>query len=118
MSFFENISNLKCINRIYYGNSTKKPNEHCYYDGGSLFRILDGWYEDDNHLRNRITDRIDFIKNISITTPYSYSDVEYVYDTFGKDKTLIVLNHCSVFGISAYSLNSIEIDAILNIDKD
>ncbi len=54
VSTLDKLANLQCVCRIYYGdNKDDKPNDFCYWDEDN--HII-GWYENDEHLRNRLKD--------------------------------------------------------------
>lgn len=58
-SFFDEISKCEPINRLYYGDVSEKPNDHCFYVDLIDSYILTGWYENDEHLKNRIEGKFD-----------------------------------------------------------
>lgn len=56
MTILEEYANKGSVVRCYYGdNESEKPNDFCYW---ADFHYMPGWYETDEHLRNRIMLRI------------------------------------------------------------
>lgn len=52
MGFLEDIAKSNPVCRVYYGDDfNNKPNDHCYW---SDMDYLTGWYENDNHFRERL----------------------------------------------------------------
>lgn len=52
--FLEILAHDFGIAREYYGDSKGKPNDYCYYDKSAEFP---GWYESDDTLRDRISEK-------------------------------------------------------------
>lgn len=78
------------IDRNYYGANKTKPNDHCFWD--DEFRRIVGWYETDEHLKKRVSARIEWesltedektIRSITCTPEVSKN----ISDCFKMDDT-------------------------------
>lgn len=66
MNRLDLISQFTGLQRIYYGDAfTNKPNDHCYWDDGAYSHVI-GWYENDEHLRERVLEKSKLVVNDSI----------------------------------------------------